>query len=412
MQTLNIGTVETDIMTSSSYPYAGAATRAVRASIESDTQHGAVVPPLHLSSNYAFAGFGEKRQYDYTRSGNPTRDALGDALADLEGGAGTVVTSSGMAALNVLVQLLQPGDLLVAPHDCYGGTYRLYEALARKNHFEVTFVDQTDDAALAAACARNPRIILTETPSNPLLRIVDIRKVAKQARACGALYAVDNTFLSPALQQPIPLGADVVIHSTTKYINGHSDVVGGALVAATEELAEELTWWANCIGATGAPFDSFLTLRGVRTLAVRVRQHEESATALARVLDDHPGVRKVFYPGLESHDGHDIAERQQSGFGGMVSFEIDGGENAVRAFVENLRYFSLAESLGGVESLVCHPASMTHAPVAPEALAEAGISQTLIRLSVGLESSADLIADVRAGLEAARVAGVVKAAVA
>ena len=410
MKTLNIGTVETDNMTSSSYPYAGAATRAVRASIESDTQHGAVVPPLHLSSNYAFAGFGEKRRYDYTRSGNPTRDALGDALADLEGGAGTVVTSSGMAALNVLVQLLQPGDLLVAPHDCYGGTYRLYEALARKNHFEVAFVDQTDDAALSAACARKPRIILTETPSNPLLRIVDIGKVAQQAQACGALYAVDNTFLSPALQQPILLGADVVIHSTTKYINGHSDVVGGALVAATEELAEELTWWANCIGATGAPFDSFLTLRGVRTLAVRVRQHEESATALARVLDDHPGVRKVFYPGLESHDGHDIAQRQQSGFGGMVSFEIEGGEDAVRAFVENLRYFSLAESLGGVESLVCHPASMTHAPVAAEALAAAGISQTLIRLSVGLESGEDLIADVRAGLEAARVAGVVKAA--
>lgn len=410
MKTPDIETVETANMSSSSYPNVSAATRAVRASIESDTQHGAVVPPLHLSSNYAFAGFGEKRQYDYTRSGNPTRDALGDALADLEGGAGAIITSSGMAALNVLVQLLQPGDLLIAPHDCYGGTYRLYEALARKNYFEVAFVDQTDDAALAAACARNPRIILTETPSNPLLRIVDIQKVAKQARACGALYAVDNTFLSPALQQPISLGADVVIHSTTKYINGHSDVVGGALIAATDELAEELAWWANCIGATGAPFDSFLTLRGVRTLAVRIRQHEESAGHLARELDRHAGVRKVFYPGLAQHDGHDIACRQQSGFGGMVSFEIDGGESAVRAFVENLQYFSLAESLGGVESLVCHPASMTHAPVAPEALAEAGISRTLIRLSVGLESSDDLLADVLAALDAARVAGQLKAA--
>jgi cystathionine gamma-synthase len=383
---------------------ASRATRAVRTAIESDTQHGAVVPPLHLSSNYAFAGFGEKREYDYTRSGNPTRDALGEALTTLEGGAGAVVTASGMAALNVLVQLLQPGDLLVVPHDCYGGTYRLNEALGRKGHFEVLFVDQTDDAALASACARKPRLILTETPSNPLLRIVDIAKVAALARECGALYAVDNTFLSPALQQPIGLGADVVVHSTTKYINGHSDVVGGALVAATPELAEELTWWANCIGATGAPFDSFLTLRGVRTLQVRMRQHEETASLLARVLNEQDGVRCVYYPGLETHAGHAIARRQQSGFGGMISFEIDGGEPAVRAFVNELRYFSLAESLGGVESLVCHPPSMTHAPVSPEALAEAGISQSLIRLSVGLEASEDLVDDVLRALEAARTA--------
>ena len=383
---------------------ASRATRAVRTAIESDTQHGAVVPPLHLSSNYAFAGFGEKREYDYTRSGNPTRDALGEALTTLEGGAGAVVTASGMAALNVLVQLLKPGDLLVVPHDCYGGTYRLYEALGRKGHFEVLFVDQTDDEALSRACARKPRLILTETPSNPLLRIVDIAKVAALARDCGALYAVDNTFLSPALQQPIELGADIVVHSTTKYINGHSDVVGGALVAATQELAEELTWWANCIGATGAPFDSFLTLRGLRTLQVRMRQHEETASLLARVLNEQDGVGCVFYPGLETHPGHAIARRQQSGFGGMISFEIDGGEPAVRAFVDELRYFSLAESLGGVESLVCHPPSMTHAPVSPEALAEAGISQSLIRLSVGLETSEDLVDDVLRALEAARTA--------
>jgi cystathionine gamma-synthase len=383
---------------------ASRATRAVRTAIESDTQHGAVVPPLHLSSNYAFAGFGEKREYDYTRSGNPTRDALGEALTTLEGGAGSVITASGMAALNVMVQLLQPGDLLVVPHDCYGGTYRLYEALGRKGHFDVLFVDQTDDAALARACARKPRLILTETPSNPLLRIVDIAKLAKLARECGAIYAVDNTFLSPALQQPIALGADIVVHSTTKYINGHSDVVGGALVAATPELAEELAWWANCIGATGAPFDSFLTLRGLRTLQVRMRQHEETASQLARLLDEQDGVRCVYYPGLETHAGHAIARRQQSGFGGMISFEIDGGEPAVRAFVNELRYFSLAESLGGVESLVCHPPSMTHAPVSREALAEAGISQSLIRLSVGLEASEDLVDDVLRALEAASAA--------
>jgi len=384
------------------------ATLAVRAAIESDTQHGAVVPPLHLSSNYAFAGFGEKRQYDYTRSGNPTRDALGDALTALEGGAGSVVMSSGMAALNVLVQLLEPGDVFVVPHDCYGGTYRLYEALAKKGHFEVLFVDQTDDAALRAACERRPRLILTETPSNPLLRIVDIEKVAGLARECGALYAVDNTFLSPALQQPIALGADLVIHSTTKYINGHSDVVGGAIIAATEELAETVAWWANCIGATGAPFDSFLTLRGLRTLQVRMRQHEETASQLAEVLTRQQIVNRVYYPGLESHDGHDIAKRQQSGFGGMISFEIDGGEQAVRAFIDHLQHFSLAESLGGVESLVCHPPTMTHAPVSEDVLAEAGIRQSLIRLSIGLEGSEDLIADVLAALDAARAAIAVK----
>jgi len=380
------------------------ATRAVRAAIESDTQYGAVVPPLHLSSNYAFAGFGEKRRYDYTRSGNPTRDALGDALSALEGGAGAVVTSSGMAALNVLAQLLEPGDLLVAPHDCYGGTYRLFDALRRKSHFDVLFVDQTDDAALAEACARKPRLILTETPSNPLLRIVDIAAVAARARDCGALYAVDNTFLSPVLQQPIALGADVVIHSTTKYINGHSDVVGGALIAANAELAESLTWWANCIGATGAPFDSFLTLRGLRTLQVRMRQHEETATTLARFLDEQELVRRVYYPGLATHPGHEIARRQQNGFGGMISFEIDGGETAVRAFIDSLQHFSLAESLGGVESLVCHPPTMTHAPVSAQALAKAGISQSLIRLSIGLEGSEDLVADVLTALDVARAA--------
>ena len=381
---------------------ANAATRAVRAAIESDTQHGAVVPPLHLSSNFAFAGLGEKRQYDYTRSGNPTRDALADALASLEGGAGAVVTSSGMAALTLLCQLLNPGEVLVAPHDCYGGTYRLFESLAEKGHFEVLFVDQTSPPALRAACQRKPRIILTETPSNPLLRIVDIAEISRLAKGCGALLAVDNTFLSPALQQPISLGADLVIHSTTKYINGHSDVVGGSVVAATDELAEKLAWWGNCLGITGAPFDSYLTLRGIRTLHTRMRQHEENANLLANILDEHPGVSRVYYPGLCSHPGHDIAARQQSGFGGMISCEIDGGEIAVAAFVNSLKYFSLAESLGGVESLVCHPPSMTHAPVCNEALAKAGIRENLVRLSVGLESAEDLISDVLEALEAAR----------
>ena len=381
---------------------ASKATQAVRASIESDTQHGAVVPPLHLSSNFTFAGFGEPRQYDYTRSGNPTRDALADALAELEGGAGAVVTSSGMAALTLLTQLLVPGDTIIAPHDCYGGTFRLFDQQSKKGLFNVIFVDQTDTDALVEACKCGPKIVLSETPSNPLLRIVDIEKIAVIAKEAGALFAVDNTFLSPALQNPIEFGADLVVHSTTKYINGHSDVVGGCVVAATDELAEKIAYWANCIGITGAPFDSFLTLRGIRTLHPRIRQHEENATLVANVLNDHEFVDCVYYPGLESHPGHDIAKRQQRGFGGMVSFEIDGDQEDVRTFLESLNFFSLAESLGGVESLVCHPSSMTHAPVSDEAKAAAGIGPNLIRLSVGLESGEDLIADLLAALEAVR----------
>ena len=381
------------------------ATRAVRASLESDTQHGAVVPPLHLSSNYTFDGFGNKRRYDYCRSGNPTRDALATALTELEGGAGTVVTSSGMAALTLVTHLLEPGDLLLAPHDCYGGTYRLFEHLAAKGHFDVAFVDQTDTAALRQACSRAPRLVLVETPSNPLLRIVDIATVSTLARNCGALLVVDNTFLSPALQQPIALGADVVVHSTTKYLNGHSDVVGGAVTAADAELAEKLGWWANCLGLTGAPFDSYLTLRGVRTLHARIRQHEENAGRLAAVLEAHPLVDRVYYPGLPAHPGHQIAKRQQKGFGGMVSFEIRGEEASVRTFVESLHCFSLAESLGGVESLVCHPPSMTHAPVSAPALAKAGIRANLVRLSVGIECGDDLVADVTTALEQAALSG-------
>lgn len=377
------------------------ATRAVRASIESDTQHGAVVPPLHLSSNYAFTGLGEPRKYDYTRSGNPTRDALGDALAELEGGAGAVITASGMGALTVLTQFLSPGDTIIAPHDCYGGTYRLFEQQSKKGLFEVEFVNQTQIETLRAVCADvSPKIILTESPSNPLLRISDLSAIREIATECGALFAVDNTFLSPALQNPIEFGADLVIHSTTKYINGHSDVVGGAIIAATPELAEQCAYWANVIGITGAPFDSFMTLRGIRTLHPRIRQHEESAALIANLLCEQPNIEKVFYPGLEDHEGHELAKRQQRGFGGMVSFEIKGGEAAVRAFVENLKYFSLAESLGGVESLVCHPASMTHAPVSEERKAAAGVTPTLIRLSVGLESAEDLVADLLQALEA------------
>lgn len=374
-------------------------TIAARAGIETDSIYGAVTPPLYLSSNFAFEGFGKPRKYDYSRSGNPTRDALGEAIAELEGGYNSVITSSGMAALDLVFQLLTPDDLVIAPHDCYGGTYRLLTARAKQGHFKIAFANLTLKQNLPLIFCAKPRLILVETPSNPLLRITDIAAVAKEARKHGTIVAVDNTFLSPILQKPIALGADIVVHSTTKYINGHSDVVGGAVVSATQELHESFTWWANCAGTTGAPFDSFLTLRGLRTLPARIRQQNESAQEVAEFLSRHPCVRKVYYPGLRSHEGHQIARIQQKGFGAMLSFEIEGGEEAVKSFLHSLTLFSLAESLGGFESLVAHPATMTHASMDETARIKAGIGRDLIRVSVGLESPRDLIRDLGNALE-------------
>lgn len=383
-------------------PGARAATRAVRAGIDRDTAFGAVTPPLVLSSNFSFAGFGEKRQYDYTRSGNPTRDLLAEALAELEGGAGAVVTSTGMSAITLLLHaLLQPGDRLVVPHDAYGGSWRLFNALAKKGAFELSTIDFTDPRALADALAQKPKVVWIETPSNPLLRITDLRFVIEAAHAAGALAVVDNTFLSPALQTPIAFGADFVVHSTTKYINGHSDVVGGAAVAKDAEQHAQLVWWANALGITGAPFDSFLTLRGLRTLGVRLRAHQENTAALVALLQAHPAVRALHYPGLATHPGHALAARQQKGFGAMLSLELDGDTDAVRAFIEGLEYFTLAESLGGVESLIAHPATMTHAAMTAEARAAAGIGDGLLRLSVGIEHADDLVADIAAALDRA-----------
>ena len=375
------------------------ATAAVRAGIDRDTAYGAVTPPIVLSSNFSFAGFAQKREYDYTRSGNPTRDLLAEALAELEGGAGAVITATGMGAITlVLNALLEPGDRLVVPHDAYGGSWRLFNALAKKGHFELITADLTDPRSLADALAQSPKLVLIETPSNPLLRITDLRFVIEAAHKAGARTVVDNTFLSPALQTPIEFGADVVLHSTTKYINGHSDVVGGAVIARDAETHQQLVWWANALGLTGSPFDSFLTLRGLRTLDARLRAHQENADAIAALLETHPAVSKVYFPGLATHPGHAVAARQQKGFGAMLSVELEGGEEAVRAFVEGLRYFTLAESLGGVESLVAHPATMTHAAMTPEARAKAGISDGLLRLSVGIEATDDLLADIAAAL--------------
>ena len=377
------------------------ATRSVRAGLESDSHHGSVVPPIYLSSNFAFESYRQPRKYDYTRSGNPTRDQLGLALADLEGGAGAIVTCTGLAAITLILATLPAGARVVAPYDCYGGTYRLLTALQAKGNLLVDFVDQSNPAELRVALEAAPRLVWIETPSNPLLRVVDIRAVCDAAHAAGALAAVDNTFLSPLWQQPLALGADFVIHSTTKYLNGHSDVVGGALIAATAELHQDLAWWANAIGVTGAPFDSFLTLRGVRSLHARMRVHGENTAHVVEFLTRHPEVQRVYYPGLESNPGHEIACRQQSGFGAMLSFELAGGEPAVAAFLTGLQCFTLAESLGGVESLIAHPASMTHAGMEESARLRAGISDALLRVSVGIEDHFDLVADLRAGLERA-----------
>ncbi|SUQ07630.1 cystathionine gamma-synthase [Vibrio owensii] len=370
------------------------ATIAVRTGIESDSQYHAVVPPIYLSTNYGFPAFGEVPQYDYTRSGNPNRGLLEKALYELESGKGAVVTNCGTSALNLWVSaFLGPDDLIVAPHDCYGGTYRLFNTRANKGDFKVQFVDQSDKQALDAAIAKKPKLILLETPSNPLVRVVDIAVVCEKAKQVGALVAVDNTFLTPVYQKPLELGADFVIHSTTKYINGHSDVIGGVVITKSEEHAEELAWWGNCIGATGTPFDSYMTLRGIRTLGARMRVHEESSQQVLAYLQTQSLVAKIYHPSLPEHPGHDIAKKQQSGFGSMLSFEFAGSFEQLKVFVKELDLFSLAESLGGVESLICHPASMTHRAMGEEALAEAGVSQQLLRLSVGLEDAQDLIAD-------------------
>jgi cystathionine gamma-synthase len=388
-------------MTRKEKPRKAPATRSVRAGLESDAQHGSVVPPIYLSSNFAFEGYRKPRKYDYTRSGNPTRDQLGGALADLEGGAGAVVTCTGLAAITLILATLPQGARVLAPHDCYGGTYRLLAALHKQGKLAVDFVDQTSAEALEAALAAKPNLVWIETPSNPLLRIVDIRAVADAAHAVGALVAADNTFLSPLWQQPLALGVDLVMHSTTKYLNGHSDVVGGAVISATRELAQSLAWWANVVGVTGAPFDSFLSLRGVRSLHARMRVHAENTAAVVGLLEGHPAVRRVFYPGLSHHPGHEIARRQQSSFGAMLSFELAGGEAAVAEFLQGLECFTLAESLGGVESLISHPVSMTHAGMDESARLKAGIEEGLLRVSVGIEDPEDLVADLRAGLDRA-----------
>ncbi|WP_233978852.1 cystathionine gamma-synthase [Pectobacterium versatile] len=378
------------------------ATIAVRSGLNDDEQYGCVVPPIHLSSTYNFTGFNQPRVHDYSRRGNPTRDVVQRALAELEGGAGAVMTSSGMSAIMLVCTVfLRPGDLLVAPHDCYGGSYRLFDSLSKRGAFRVTFVDQSDTDALNAALAEKPKLVLVESPSNPLLRVVDIAAICQAAREAGAVSVVDNTFLSPALQKPLELGADLVVHSCTKYLNGHSDVVAGAVIAKDADTITELAWWANNIGVTGAAFDSYLLLRGLRTLSPRMAAAQRNAQQVVEFLQTQPLVKALYHPSLPNNPGHDIACRQQSGFGAMLSFELDGDEDTLRRFLASLELFTLAESLGGVESLISHAATMTHAGMAPEARAAAGISETLLRISTGIEDGDDLVADLDRAFQAA-----------
>jgi len=376
-------------------------TRAVHAGLEPDPATGAIITPIYQTSTYAQTGINEHRGYDYARSDNPTRTALQTALAALEGGRFGLAFASGMAAIDTLLRLVAPGQRVVCGNDLYGGTFRLFDKVLAITGVRFTFVDTSDTAAVAAELAREPaRLVWLESPTNPTLRLADIAAISAAAHAAGAQVAVDNTFASPALQQPLALGADFAVHSTTKYIAGHSDVVGGAIVTNDAAAYDRLKFLQNAVGAVPGPMDCFLTLRGIRTLGLRLRAHCDNAAAVARFLEDHPAVEEVIYPGLESHPQYDLARRQMSGPGGMVSFTLRGGEAAARAVALRTRLFTLAESLGGVESLIELPAAMTHASVGgAEALAAGfAVPAGLVRLSVGIEHAADLIADLRRAL--------------
>ncbi|MDH5722695.1 MAG: cystathionine gamma-synthase [Alphaproteobacteria bacterium] len=375
-------------------------TKIVQTGIGADPAHHAVIPPLYLSSTFEIPGIGERLPYEYSRTRNPTRDMLAQAMTDLEEGVGASITSSGMAALTLIVHLLEPEDLLLAPFDCYGRSYRLLMELANKKHFRLKFVDQYSPAGLEEAFSEKPKMVLIESPSNPVMRIADIKSISAKAKKAGAITVVDNTFLSPILQQPLKLGADIVYHSSTKFLNGHSDIVGGCVVTNNKDILTDLEFWNNSLGTIGAPFDSFMTLRGLRTLELRVHRAQENAEKVAAMLDQHDAVETVYYPGLKTHAGHDIAAAQQEGFGAMLSFTIKGDFENVKTFADNVHLFRLAQSLGGTESLMNHPATMTHVSMGAEAREKAGVTDGLLRLSIGIEHIDDLLDDLKGGLKA------------
>ncbi len=375
-------------------------TTCVHAGYEPDDATGAVNVPIYATSTYAYRKFGEHRGWEYSRTGNPTRNALERAMAELEGGADAIAFASGLAAIDAVTDLLETGDHMVAADNLYGGTYRLFTTTTRRHGIEVTFVDSADPAAFAAACTDRTRMIFVETPSNPLMHVVDLAAVGATAREHGALMVVDNTFLTPVLQRPFDFGADLVVHSTTKYLNGHSDGVGGVVVAREAELGQRLHTVQNNVGAILGPFDAYLVLRGLKTLAVRMGVHEANARNLASFLLSRQEIGRVLYPGLANHPQHALARQQQSGFGGMIAFDLGSVEKAA-VFCDTVKLFTLAESLGGVESLVCHPATMTHASVPAEERLRLGIGDGMVRLSVGIEDAADLEADIAQALDAA-----------
>ena len=381
----------------------GLGTRAIHAGQSPDPSTGAVMPPIYATSTYAQSSPGVHQGFEYSRSHNPTRFAYERCVAALEGGTRGFAFASGLAATATALELLDSGDHVVAMDDLYGGSYRLFERVRRRSAgLDFSFVDLTDAAAFEAAIRPNTRLVWIETPTNPLLKIVDIAAISAIAKKHGLIVAVDNTFASPAVQRPLEFGADLVMHSATKFLNGHSDIVGGMLVVGDNaELADKLAFLQNAIGGVQGPFDSFLALRGLKTLHLRMRAHCDNALAIARFLGTHPAIEKVLYPGLPSHPQHALAQRQMHGFGGIVSIYVKGGLDAARRFCERTELFTLAESLGGVESLVNHPAIMTHASIPPERRAQLGVADNLVRLSVGVEEVEDLLEDVRRALKEA-----------
>ncbi len=377
------------------------ATKAIHVGQEPDEATGATIVPIYQTSTYTQEAPGVNKGYEYSRSGNPTRAALEECVASLEGAGYGLAFASGLAATTAVMSLLSPGDHVVAGDDLYGGTYRLFDkVLPRTGGLDFTYADTTDPEAFEKALRPETKLVWIETPTNPMLTLSDIRALSDMAHERGATVVVDNTFASPYFQQPLSLGADAVVHSTTKYMGGHSDVVGGAFVTSDEEMYEKVKFYQNAAGAVPGPFDSWLVLRGLKTLSVRMRQHEENALTVARFLEDHPETATVNYPGLPSHPQHDLAKKQMSGFSGMVSFTLKGGAEAAHAAVQKTKLFHFAESLGGVESLVTHPASMTHAAIPREQREARGVTDGLLRLSVGIEDAQDLISDLDQAISA------------
>jgi cystathionine gamma-synthase len=368
-------------------------TRTIHSGVDKDSAYNSVITPIYQTSTFRFADIGVTRGYDYTRSSNPTRKALEENIASLEGGAGAIAVATGMAAITTVLHLFRPGDHIVCTHDCYGGTDRILRLYRDQFNLQVTYANLQDVEGFQTAFQPNTKAVWIETPSNPLLNILDIKEISDIAHQHNAISIVDNTFLSPVHQRPFELGADIIVHSTTKYLNGHSDVVGGAVVAKTPDDLERLQFLCNALGQGASPFDCWLVLRGIKTLVPRMRLHEQNALEVAKFLTGHSAVRRVYYPGLPTHPNHDIACRQQNGFGGMVSFELAGDLAAVHRVLRGAKVFALAESLGGVESLIEHPLSMSHASMDADLREQAGITETLIRLSVGLENIDDLLED-------------------